>query len=250
MYFLVLRLDFFRSFLFTIALLLLQFKSQACTCAWYGSVFCENIYGDHVIVKAVVGDRLDYDKMHGIILENIIDEITDDTITIVGNNGANCGQDLDVFEKGDIVILALTSYNVTDQEMWYLMGECALGYLRYENDEVIGTITSDTVSRQSLMDFKEILNKCLDLRVSTDAVSVEDEIIVVPNPVVDHISIESDSHTLSTVEFFDFNGRLITSKQSPRTNSVQINLNHLTPGLYILKIQTSAASISKRIIKM
>jgi hypothetical protein len=73
---------------------------------------------------------------------------------------------------------------------------------------------------------------------------------VYPNPTNDKFIIRS-SKSLGEVnlELIDLNGRKIMSKKATLLGDVEININTLTPGLYILKIKGEFINTSEKIIK-
>jgi len=65
------------------------------------------------------------------------------------------------------------------------------------------------------------------------------EMSVYPNPSVDHLIVETNSHSLSRKTFyyqlFDLNGKLINNKKIEDNRTI-INMSTLTSGSYFLKI--------------
>jgi len=70
---------------------------------------------------------------------------------------------------------------------------------------------------------------------------------VYPNPASEFIRIESDN-TLQQVELYDFGGRLLRSVNASE-NKIQLSIDQLQKGIYLLKIKTDKGITNNRIIK-
>ena len=70
---------------------------------------------------------------------------------------------------------------------------------------------------------------------------------VYPNPASEFIRIESDN-TLQQVELYDFGGRLLRSVNASE-NKIQLSIDQLQKGIYLLKIRTDKGITNNRIIK-
>ena len=188
--------------------------------------------------------------MNVYILENIYKEIVDDTIDVIGHDGGNCGQDLEVFEKGDTIIFALYGYEEYGEQKWYLNGQCDLSYLRYENGLINGQIMSDTVVNQTLQEFKDNIFDCIELRVSTKSFSAKEKINIFPNPTLDVINIRTENQSILSIELIDINGKILISESTPNSNLYQLSLENLEQGMYVLKIISWNGIASKKIVKL
>jgi len=72
-------------------------SSHSCTCSNTPASFCAASDTSEIIIQGVViGEPKDY-FVEIKILENIHKEINADTIHVLGQDGLNCGQDLDIF---------------------------------------------------------------------------------------------------------------------------------------------------------
>lgn len=70
---------------------------------------------------------------------------------------------------------------------------------------------------------------------------------IYPNPVRDILNIQSDEN-LKQIEIYDLTGKLIqTYKVSDK--SIQLNLEQLNKGIYVVKIISKSSIVSKKIIK-
>ena len=79
--------------------------------------------------------------------------------------------------------------------------------------------------------------------------SVLDAIIVYPNPTDNQINISSPSTYLKTIEVFDVRGRRLSEEIDEEQNFVTLDVNKLETGIYFVKIDTEAGSVTKKIIK-
>ena len=69
---------------------------------------------------------------------------------------------------------------------------------------------------------------------------------IYPNPASEVVHIESGDYEISSVELFDVVGQKI-SEEKDLTNN-QLNVSSLSKGVYIVKINTEAGSLNKRIV--
>lgn len=73
------------------------------------------------------------------------------------------------------------------------------------------------------------------------------QVKVYPNPVVDVLNIEADSK-VNTVQVFDLTGKVVSSHTLDSVKN-QVNLSKLTPGVYVVNIQTEKGIQSVKIVK-
>ena len=72
---------------------------------------------------------------------------------------------------------------------------------------------------------------------------------VYPNPSTSLINISNDANTvISTVEMTDLNGRVVKT-QSLNSTEGQISISDLSIGVYMMKINTEAGTVIKKIVK-
>ena len=69
---------------------------------------------------------------------------------------------------------------------------------------------------------------------------------VYPNPVVDVLNIEGEK--LSSVAVYDLSGKAVSTHTLKAVKN-QINLSKLTPGAYVVKVETEAGSETVKVIK-
>lgn len=85
-----------------------------------------------------------------------------------------------------------------------------------------------------------------------DFTNLNENFKVYPNPVSDKINIDfsSDFQSKVSLKLFDIQGKLVASKtKSNKENSVDINVDSLPTGIYLLKIMDAISSKNIKIIK-
>lgn len=88
-----------------------------------------------------------------------------------------------------------------------------------------------------------------DVELSVDNF-VSKQFDVYPNPVNDVVNItNADNIFIDTVTIVDMNGRVVKSKNYNNVSGVSMNVNDLSPGLYLMQIATEQGTAIKKIIK-
>ena len=90
-----------------------------------------------------------------------------------------------------------------------------------------------------------------DYTITVTSLAVSDvnksQVKVYPNPVIDVLNIEAASKA-SSVQVFDLSGKLVSSHSLNAVKN-QVNLSKLTPGVYVVNIQTEKGMQSVKIVK-
>lgn len=90
-----------------------------------------------------------------------------------------------------------------------------------------------------------------DYSISVGGLAVSDvkksEVKVYPNPVVDIVNIEA-ADKVKSVQVYDLTGKVVAS-QTLNAVKNQVNLSKLTPGVYVVNIQTEKGTQSVKIVK-
>jgi len=72
-------------------------------------------------------------------------------------------------------------------------------------------------------------------------------ISVYPNPVLDHIFIESQNEQIEHILLLDLAGKVVV-RNNIQTNSYRLDLGFIKPGIYILRVTSDYGEKSVKII--
>jgi len=224
--------------LLPVLILLIQFafspSIQACTCA-YIDVFCGVVDEGQNIVRAEIIDSVGVQLRSIKIIDNINLETTKDTIIIQGGNGANCGENLNQFNIGDTLVLALQE-DFPSMENYFLEGDCGPHFLRYFEGRVSGNITPDSTS-MSYEKFVSDLQTCIDFNINTNNITASQyNIQLAPIPVHNELRISLEDNRILQYEVYNISGQLITSKYGLNEEQLQLNWDHWEAGLYVIRL--------------
>ena len=70
---------------------------------------------------------------------------------------------------------------------------------------------------------------------------------IYPNPVNNNLNIQSENRDIQIIEIYNLNGKLVL--QHKYNLNEAIDVSSLAKGLYVLKVQTEAGSITKKLVK-
>jgi M6 family metalloprotease-like protein len=76
-----------------------------------------------------------------------------------------------------------------------------------------------------------------------------DEITIYPNPTTGKLTIESKDLVIKNIEILDIMGRKVSSHQPISSSHQQIDISHLTTGIYFVQLQTANGMITKKVVK-
>ncbi len=234
-----------------IVLLAITFPTitNACSCGPYEPVFCRIVNENLNIVRVVVNNHPAEHLMEVSIIENIHKEISESTIIIYGQDGLTCGETLSRFDIQDTLVLAVIEFNLTGDDYWYLEGWCGLHWLKYENGMLIGQIT-DSLTTQSLEDFKDNLFECHNMTVPTDNIISEGTISVFPNPVSQELYISSEIENILGIDISDMRGQRVNAGFNNQNRSTIVDVNNLMNGVYFVRIRTSKGILTRKFLKI
>lgn len=119
-----------------------------------------------------------------------------------------------------------------------------------ENVEIAGAVGSSMAWNDDLISIGVIPTIVLDAVLSSVDAIVQDNISVYPNPSNSQINIHSElDNGVSSIEIYDFNGRLIRNINSEVQSNIDISA--LPTGTYILKAYSKGTLIgSSKLIKL
>jgi hypothetical protein len=72
-------------------------------------------------------------------------------------------------------------------------------------------------------------------------------LLIYPNPATEKIAVKLTENGIYTLNLYNVNGALILTEKTQNVNYHVLNVEDLTPGMYILKITASGNSISKKV---
>jgi hypothetical protein len=87
-----------------------------------------------------------------------------------------------------------------------------------------------------------------DAENSIEAFADDVDFQVYPNPATDHISINFQEYSRGKVTIIDVSGKVVMQTKFATINQ-KIDINSLSPGLYMIQVQTGSQIKTKRIIK-
>ena len=74
--------------------------------------------------------------------------------------------------------------------------------------------------------------------------NLKNQIMLYPNPAFNQLTIKSENTPIESIEILDITGRKISSYHFILKSSYQINIEHLKPGIYLIKTDGSDGSVS------
>jgi len=178
-------------------------------------------------------------------IENINQEIEEESFTLLGQDGLNCGELLNLFEIGDTLVLALHNTNGTG-EMYYLDG-CGQSYLHYSNNQVSGYING-AFETQDYETFKENIQSCL---LGVDIENIEEKPLRVYPTITNHqLVVETERDFIDSVYFYSSNGELVSQFDDLNSSQATLNTTDLAKGVYFVAVRTKGKTVTKKIVKM
>jgi len=233
----------------------------ACTCVPPNPIFCSNFSESSNIdsiefglLTAVLIDDLDYNntsKRKAIVLEELFQGFGEDTITLKGQDGWNCGEDLSQFALGDTLVMALKEWTDFPDTtiLYYLEGACGRHYLNLTNNMVEGNFIYFQQSEMLYKSFKENLVDCIDYYFNFwDYVpgvnNIFEELKVYPIPASNNFQIKSPID-INSVKLYNSSGKLLMKYENINSNNINIDSSEFGKGIYILKMEIDGNYISK-----
>ena len=108
------------------------------------------------------------------------------------------------------------------------------------------TVSFDVVSIE-IDPESQLISRNNSTVLSTNLFSLQNNILIYPNPIQDILTIQNNSlATINKIHIYDVLGKLVFSIKNP---SAKISLKKLSPGIHILKVNTSQGIIHKTILK-
>lgn len=231
----------------------LERKSQSCYCYDIGNIYdFYNNVSNSALNCLVVFHSYDYSySFNGLNAQTGYFELLDtigysesqigDTIVVVGEDGINCGEMLNLFSPGDTLFLALSDgyYETFEKDTFYLKsGNCGKYYLRV------------TGGQNSGLSIAEIKDKIRSKITNDDKVEIDKRIKFYPSPATDHLTIESNADLIQDIRIYDLFGKLSRSVVDLNRLMINIDLTGLVPGLYLILVDTDSGTPYRKIVEV
>jgi hypothetical protein len=125
------------------------------------------------------------------------------------------------------------------------------GLLTVGSNEIAETISIKAVSNFDSTIFDEVTVKTTETSIA-EAGNCS-SLRVYPNPTSGELRVESGELRVESVEIFDVMGSL-TPVPSPNWRGVsegrgEVNISHLPPGIYFIRIQTNKGVVTRKVVK-
>ncbi|GIZ09758.1 hypothetical protein FUMI01_24850 [Flavobacterium sp. UMI-01] len=152
--------------------------------------------------------------------------------------------------------------SITTKNAWNEWDVSSYTAQEYNGDKIISLVVKDPVASASGVDFQSkesttgyipvLVIEYYDpsLSVKTDELNLG----IYPNPVIKDLTISLANTNLDSkdlkVEIFAMNGQKVWEQKSDSTSELNLNLEGLQRGNYIIKVSDQSKVISKKIIKL
>ncbi len=167
---------------------------------------------------------------------NSINTQIGNTIVVFGQDGHNCLETLNHWERGDTVVLGLL--NLTEMRDTFEMSVCTRNFLTIENGLAEG------------LNIPEIKQKIVDIILPTDYVFLNQQIELFPNPTNDEVHVRSEELEIRSIQIFDIIGRQVAKENWKKKSDRPIDLSILQRGIYNLLIETDQGRIMRKVVKL
>lgn len=217
---------------------------SACTCAVQDN-FCATARSfSFIIVSEVLSIQAEEYTLQVAILENLHNNISADTLLVTGGNGADCGENVELFTVGDTMIFALSEYLGV-----YNISICGLHYLSLKDGIVSGEIKKDLAS-QSFEDFKTDIAACVNITSLEIRDTPSAHVRISPNPSREVVNIELSQGQIEKVEVFSVQGQLMDLLENQKAPRLSFPMKNLKPGIYLFRVWHADGFTVKRVVKM
>jgi len=173
--------------------------------------------------------------------ENIILQ-GDILIACVGTSNRGVTEARFVPELNRYVFILTIFSNLNQEKVGFKLKSLTDNLEKAISDEVV--ISSNEVIGQSMNPFPLHLSATTGIKASEK----EGLVSVYPNPVTDKFQIKS-GYRISAVTISGLSGNVILRQPGISDYSVLVDSQNLAPGLYLLKIETSNGTITRKLVK-
>lgn len=241
-----------------VLILISYYQAESCSCGEYLDVpFCGSQSQDRFIILAEVMGSEDYHSIDIMPLENLHNEIFEDSIRVLGSDGVNCGEQLDRFSTRDTLVLSLRkgdfeSYDYQTEIIynyqWYI-SICGTNYLKYSKEKITGTLYQENIEATvSYNSFLEDLGACISTSVEQN--HENNHLSIYPNIIDSESIITININAIQEIEIVSISGNLIESISVNQTNDYKLNTSSYESGIYFVKVETNNSVYNLQFIKI
>ncbi len=226
------------------------YAAQACSCFYISEYFCPTVswmntnggsnelYIAQVKVVSLYGYYMDVEVVED--LQNGLPE----SLTILGQDGLNCNEWLSNFEAGNHYIVGINE-SYWEEEVYDLSG-CGKFWLSVTGDKVQGNI-AEGIQEQNYEVFRQSLAECAAIS-SAEEPGLPD-IRVFPNPTSGELYLNGmEPEAAIDYAVYNLSGQILGQGKISAGSSPSLSLNGLPAALYVLRLQTGKAILTKRVI--
>jgi hypothetical protein len=205
------------------------------------------------------------------VIEMLRGEETKTQIRIWDGTDFDCNDNHDmsvqhIGQINDTIIISLPKIAEIEND-WDVIGDYRrpdpftfISQLRIENGIAIGLIKGDAIAPpefniesleySKLREFILSNNDCADLTSSTKDL-IENDYVIYPNPSSSLILIDQgDYQEIKEVNLYSLQGKLLMRKNTIRSIKIQLEIDHLKDGVYIIEMKNKDNSVQfSKIVK-
>lgn len=169
-------------------------------------------------------------------LAGLTPETEYDVLEYTGNNTVELSGSIRVVPAYDVPVGdSFTVFRATNATIDADLGQFAYGSYNGYNYQFIIDVTSDEIKLT------------MDSKMLGTEEQLKAQLEIYPNPVKTTLNLKNDS-PIKFAELIGMDGRVLLQKKMD-ANAGQLNLSGISPGVYLLKIQTGNRVIVKKVIK-
>ena len=85
----------------------------------------------------------------------------------------------------------------------------------------------------------------------TDFIDTSLDIVISPNPFIDHIKINFSKRTANDIQIniYDLNGKVLVSKKHKPTDVLLVPMRYFSLGTYIIQVQSGKNKFTEKLLK-
>jgi len=127
-------------------------------------------------------------------------------------------------------------YEVEDFNPWGWHTKICVEYYRDYGETLVDTYCHD-------------ITKDYNIEVGVKEISVDEDVLLFPNPTAGQFSILNSQFSIINVEVFDIYGKKLLEQKAEGRKQKEIDISNLQAGIYFVKISTEKGITVKKVIK-